>query len=37
MLKYMLDINIAIYVIKNRPINALESFNRHAGTQLAAG
>jgi tRNA(fMet)-specific endonuclease VapC len=31
MLKYMLDTNIAIYVIKNRPINALESFNRHAG------
>jgi tRNA(fMet)-specific endonuclease VapC len=31
MLKYMLDTNIAIYVIKNRPINALTSFNRHAG------
>jgi tRNA(fMet)-specific endonuclease VapC len=31
MLKYMLDTNIAIYVIKNRPINALASFNRHAG------
>ncbi|MGZ4979346.1 MAG: type II toxin-antitoxin system tRNA(fMet)-specific endonuclease VapC [Methylobacter sp.] len=31
MLKYMLDTNIAIYVIKNRPLNALESFNRHTG------
>lgn len=31
MLKYMLDTNIAIYVIKNRPINALANFNRHAG------
>jgi len=31
MLKYMLDTNIAIYVIKNRPLNALASFNRHAG------
>jgi len=31
MLKYMPDTNIAIYVIKNRPINALASFNHHAG------
>lgn len=31
MLKYMLDTNIAIYVIKNRPLNALANFNRHAG------
>ena len=31
MLKFMLDTNIAIYVIKNRPINALEVFNRHVG------
>jgi len=31
MLKYMLDTNIAIYVIKNRPLDALASFNRHAG------
>lgn len=30
MLKYMLDTNIAIYVIKRRPIKALEVFNRHA-------
>jgi tRNA(fMet)-specific endonuclease VapC len=30
-LKYMLDTNIAIYVIKHRPIQALENFNRHAG------
>lgn len=31
MLKYMLDTNIVIYVIKRRPIDVLESFNRHAG------
>ena len=31
MLKYMLDTNIAIYVIKRRPIDALDTFNRHAG------
>ena len=31
MLKYMLDTNIVIYVIKNRPIRALEGFNIHAG------
>ena len=30
MLKYMLDTNIAIYVIKQRPVEALEQFNRHA-------
>ena len=30
MLKYMLDTNIAIYVIKRRPLAALETFNRHA-------
>lgn len=30
MLKYLLDTNIAIYVIKRRPINVLEQFNRHA-------
>ena len=29
MLKYMLDTNIAIYVIKQRPRDALEQFNRH--------
>ena len=27
----MLDTNIVIYVIKKRPIQALEVFNRHAG------
>lgn len=27
----MLDTNIAIYVIKHRPVSALETFNRHAG------
>ena len=31
MLKYMLDTNIVIYVIKHRPIELLEVFNRHAG------
>jgi tRNA(fMet)-specific endonuclease VapC len=31
MLKYMLDTNIVIYVLKRRPIDALETFNRHAG------
>lgn len=30
MLKYLLDTNIAIYVIKRRPANVLEYFNRHA-------
>lgn len=31
MLKYMLDTNIVIYVIKRKPISALDTFNRHAG------
>lgn len=31
MLKYLLDTNIAIYVIKHRPLTALDTFNRHAG------
>lgn len=31
MLKYMLDTNIAIYVIKRRPPEALATFNQHAG------
>ena len=31
MLRYLLDTNIVIYVIKRRPIEALETFNRHAG------
>jgi tRNA(fMet)-specific endonuclease VapC len=31
MLKYMLDTNIVIYVLKRRPIDVLEIFNRHAG------
>ena len=29
MLKYMLDTNIAIHVIKRRPIEMLETFNQH--------
>ncbi|RKF18838.1 tRNA(fMet)-specific endonuclease VapC [Alginatibacterium sediminis] len=32
MLKFMLDTNIVIYVIKRKPVEALETFNRHAGT-----
>ncbi len=31
MLRYLLDTNICIYVIKQRPLTALEHFNRHAG------
>ncbi|WP_417579032.1 type II toxin-antitoxin system tRNA(fMet)-specific endonuclease VapC [Nitrincola sp.] len=31
MLKYMLDTNIVIYVIKKRPVEVLTVFNRHAG------
>ena len=31
MLKYMLDTNIVIYVIKRRPLDILSTFNRHAG------
>jgi tRNA(fMet)-specific endonuclease VapC len=29
MLKYMLDTNIVIYVIKRRPLKALKAFNQH--------
>lgn len=31
MLRYMLDTNIAIYVIKRRPIEVLNTFNANAG------
>jgi tRNA(fMet)-specific endonuclease VapC len=31
MLRYLLDTNIAIYVIKQRPVSALQVFNQHAG------
>jgi len=31
MLKYLLDTNIVIYVIKQRPLPVLEIFNRHSG------
>lgn len=31
MLKYMLDTNIVIYVIKRRPLELLSVFNRHTG------
>ena len=30
MLKYMLDTNIAIYVINRRPVEVLDTFNRYA-------
>ncbi len=35
MLKYLLDTNIAIYVIKRRPLIALERFNRERGGMAA--
>ena len=31
MLRYLLDTNIVIYVIKQRPMSALQVFNEHAG------
>ncbi len=31
MLKYMLDTNILIYVMKNRPAHVKKRFNQHAG------
>jgi len=31
MLKYMLDTNIAIYIIKRRPVELLETFNKYDG------
>jgi tRNA(fMet)-specific endonuclease VapC len=31
MLKYLLDTNIVIYVIKRRPVQALAVFNQHQG------
>lgn len=31
MLKFLLDTNIAIYVIKRKPLSALQLFNTHAG------
>ena len=31
MIKYLLDTNIVIYVIKRRPIEVLGVFNQHAG------
>ena len=32
MLRFLLDTNIAIYVIKRRPLAALALFNQHAGS-----
>lgn len=37
MLNYMLDTNIAIYVIKRTPIDILAAFNRHAGHMCISG
>ncbi len=31
MMKFMLDTNIVIYVIKRKPVAVLDVFNRHAG------
>lgn len=31
MLKYMLDTNVVIYVIKRRPVEVLDVFNQHTG------
>jgi len=31
MIKYMLDTNIVIYIIKRRPIELLQLFNQHTG------
>ena len=31
MLRYLLDTNIVIYVVKRKPLEVLEVFNRHAG------
>lgn len=31
MLRYLLDTNIVIYVIKNKPLSVLDVFNEHAG------
>jgi len=31
MLKYMLDTNMVIYIIKRRPLSALEMFNQRSG------
>ena len=31
MLRYLLDTNIVIYVIKNKPLSVLNVFNEHAG------
>jgi tRNA(fMet)-specific endonuclease VapC len=32
MLRYLLDTNIVIYVIKRRPLKALDAFNQRAGS-----
>lgn len=34
MLKYMLDTNIVIYVIKSRPVEVLARFNTHTGRMV---
>ena len=37
MLKYMLDTNICIYVIKRRPLEVLQTFNQYAGLMCISG
>lgn len=37
MLRLLLDTNIVIYVIKNKPLSALALFNRHAGQMAMSG
>lgn len=34
MFSHMLDTNIVIYVIKRRPLEVLEAFNRYAGKMV---
>ena len=36
MLRYLLDTNIVIYVIKQRPMSALQVFNEHAGNMAVS-
>ncbi|MFM7524343.1 MAG: hypothetical protein ACKO4M_09310 [Betaproteobacteria bacterium] len=31
MIRYLLDTNIVIYVIKKRPLEVMQAFNRHSG------
>ena len=31
MIRYLLDTNIVIYVIKKRPLEVMQTFNKHSG------